>query len=185
MTSVPNTNTPGNASKRTQSAVRELPASIGVSPVLRAQGLRRRAVLKTFVGVASGLAAGGAAWYALPWPRWNAAYRTAVGGQADVRLADGSVIFMNTDSAIDVSATDGLMQVRLFVGEILVTMRPDGPVPPLSVCTDDGDVRGSAARFTVRKRRNDTQVAVYGGAALLQPLQGTSAGLPGGTGRVR
>lgn len=167
-----------------RSTLREVPANVA-SPVLRTTRRQRRAVLKSIVGLTGGAAIGYTAWAALPWARWGAAYRTAAGEQKDVRLVDGSVVSMNTDSAMDVGHDGGNgIRVQLFAGEILVTMPPSQPHPaaarPLTVCTVDGEASGLGARFTVRKRDDDTGVAVYGGEVSIRPLQDRPLAVPAG-----
>lgn len=56
-------------------------------------------------------------------------YETAVGGQSTVDLPDGSVVTLNTDSAIEVQYTDAERTVLLARGEVYFTVEPDRERP--------------------------------------------------------
>lgn len=97
------------------------------------------------------------AWRHAPWDEWSADYRTAVGEQRQLDLADGTHVLLNTASAIDVRYTGELRLLRLIAGEILVKTAIDPGVAagaaarPFVVQTDAGRMRSIGSRFAVRR----------------------------------
>jgi transmembrane sensor len=95
----------------------------------------------------------GLAWQ-MDWLGWLQAraadYRTGIGEQRTVRLADGSMVLMNTDSAIDVSWTDRQRTIRVIQGEALFTVSPDRQRPFI---VHSGRLRATAlgTAFIVRR----------------------------------
>lgn len=87
------------------------------------EGIRRR-VRKLGSGLASIVAVIGLALFAgeryLPLDYWLADQRTATGEQRTLRLSDGTVINLNTHSAVDVRFDETQRRVILQDGEILV-----------------------------------------------------------------
>lgn len=107
-----------------------------------------------------------------PWIEWSADLRTATGEQKHLTLADGSRLVMNTNSAIDVSFTEAVRQVRLLRGEILITTASD-PTPqprPFIVETAQGSIRPIGTRFSVRQMTDETRAAVFEGAVAINTL---------------
>ncbi|MDF3833997.1 FecR domain-containing protein, partial [Cupriavidus basilensis] len=114
----------------------------------------RREAVKTLALL---LFAGGVGWMAeerAPWREWAADERTGVGERRAVTLADGTVVSLNTDSAIDVRFSAGERRVRLIGGEILVVTGKDGKngtAPrPFVVQTEHGEMQPLGTRFSVR-----------------------------------
>ncbi|VVD75508.1 FecR domain-containing protein [Pandoraea fibrosis] len=131
---------------------------------------RRRAVK----ALAVLLFAGGGTWgllHASPWERWSADVRTAVGERRMLRLADGSQLVLNTDTAVDIAYGDDARRVRLIAGEVLITTAPDQHVPsrPFLVETSQGTARALGTRYTVRQFDDGTRVSVYQGAVEIRP----------------
>ncbi|WP_144632015.1 FecR domain-containing protein [Bordetella genomosp. 13] len=140
---------------------------------------RRRAV-KALAGV---FVAGGAAWLledATPWRQWTADRRTGTGERAEVRLADGTLVQMNAQTAIDVRYTDRQRVVRLLAGEILVTTAPDpmgdagsDRARPFLVQAPQGMLCALGTRFSVRLPEAATDaschVAVFEGSVEVRP----------------
>ncbi|SMG00132.1 FecR domain-containing protein [Burkholderia singularis] len=141
-----------------------------------AQARRRRAA-KTLLALS---VAGGAAWMAdsyAPWRVWVADVRTAVGERRTLRLADGTIVVVNTDSAIDIRFDDAMRRVQLVRGEIMVTSGHDGAdgvhlsPRPLVIATAHGDVRPVGTRFAVRERGATTRVDVFEGTVRIAPAR--------------
>ncbi|OZI31458.1 iron dicitrate transport regulator FecR [Bordetella genomosp. 10] len=127
---------------------------------------RRRAL----AGIAVTGGAGALAW--LAWRNallpdailaWAADYRTGVGAQRDVVLSDGTRIWLNTASAIDVSYTADRRLVTLVAGEIFIATAADRARPFL-VDTAQGRLRALGTRFNVLQDNGQTRMAVYEGA---------------------
>lgn len=168
-----------------------VPPHIG-APVLQAPASSRRHALRGLALLASGSALG----YALhqadgaPWQATIAAlaqHRTGVGQQRRIVLADGSLLILNTDSAVDVRFGRDERTLLLRAGEILVetarVRRPGMPADtrPFVVETTDGAIEALGTRFTVRRRDTGTatatEVIVLEHAVAVRPRLG-GAGQP-------
>ncbi|MCR2688225.1 FecR domain-containing protein, partial [Salmonella enterica] len=69
---------------------------------------RRRAALRNGLGAVALLGAGGlAAWRTLPMERMLADYRTGAGERRELRLADGTLLWLDSASAVDVTVDAG------------------------------------------------------------------------------
>lgn len=139
------------------------------------RGMKRRQAVKvlSFAGV-SLVAAAGVRELA-PWPRMLADMSTGTGEQRTVRLGDGTVVILNTDTAIDVDFSAGRRLVTLRRGEILIgTGRDDVaahgiPTRPFWVQTPSGSLRALGTRFLVRSEAAHVRVSVQEGAVELVP----------------
>lgn len=92
----------------------------------------------------------------------TADYRSPTGATRLVRLADGTQVWLNSASALDVDYRAGLRRLTLVAGEILVDTAKDDR--PLVVDTPQGRLRALGTRFTVRQETDATLLAVYQGA---------------------
>ncbi|MFP1680963.1 FecR domain-containing protein [Alloalcanivorax sp. C16-1] len=147
-----------------------LPAELA-TPVLRRPRLHRRTVLKSLAGV--GLAAP-LAWHLAndaPWRPWLAAHRTTVGERRTLTLADGSLLMLNTDTALDVVIRGPDRELRLYQGELFVRTGHRRP-GTLAVHTAQGQVRALGTEFAVRSLEQATRVTVVRDAVMLTPLSG-------------
>ncbi|MBD9428956.1 FecR domain-containing protein [Achromobacter sp. ACM03] len=128
-----------------------VPASVGVPLLTRPSQVSRRAVLRTLavLGVAAPAALLTYRLYAEP----AGAYRTAVGENQDLRLADGSQVHLNTDTAMEVGYSDEMRLLHLRGGEIYVRTAADpaGRARPFIVETPQGRLRALGTRFVVRQ----------------------------------
>ncbi|AHL77540.1 membrane protein [Stutzerimonas stutzeri] len=143
------------------------PFSPAATALLRSGQPTRRQALKTLSilcgGGALALAAG-----AMPWRSWAADQRTAVGEVRDWRLEDGSRLWLNTDSAVDVAFEERTRQLSLYRGELL--MQAVAEPRPLVLWTAEGRLRAnSIARFSVLQREGSTQLSVFDGAVEIMP----------------
>jgi len=128
-----------------------VPASLGVPLLTRPPQVSRRTVLRTLAAL--GLTAP-AAWLAYRMHAEPAgAYRTAVGENQDLRLADGSQVHLNTDTAMDVRYSDETRLLHLRGGEVYVRTAADraGRTRPFIVETPQGRMRALGTRFVVRQ----------------------------------
>lgn len=110
-------------------------------------GIRRRTLLIGGGAVVAAVAAG----IAVPpldlW--WNADFSTAVGETADTTLPDGSVVSLNTDSAIAVDFRPDLRLVELLKGEAEFKVRP-GLAPLFRVAALGGNSDALGTTFSVK-----------------------------------
>jgi transmembrane sensor len=97
----------------------------------------------------------------------GADHRTGVGEQRQISLADGSQVWLNTASAINVKIDDHARTVTLVDGEIFITTAKDA-LRPFFVQTAYGRMRALGTQFTVRSQADRTLLAVYEGAVELR-----------------
>jgi len=106
------------------------------------------------------------------WPLADlgADYLTAVGQRQQVILPDGTVLDLNTRTAVDVRFDDRQRLLVLRRGEIHVrTAHPPGELRPFAVRTADGVLLPQGTRFTVRRDDDATRLAVYESAVEARP----------------
>ena len=138
----------------------------------------KRRQLLAWLGVAAGgglLAAQTGAWDGVRALR--ADYRTATGERREVVLDDGSMLSLNTGSAVNVRFDDKRRLIELLAGEILVSSgHGAGSAAPLVVATREGLVRALGTRFVVRQQDGISTVEVLESAVEIRPRD--SAGAP-------
>ncbi|WP_280351697.1 FecR domain-containing protein [Pseudomonas sp. BN414] len=93
---------------------------------------------------------------------WRADYHCAVGEVSELRLADGTRLWLNSGSALDVDYRDDLRLLKLIQGEVLIETASDPR--PLLVETVEGRLRPLGTRFSVLQREGRTELSVYQGA---------------------
>ncbi len=153
--------------------LREVPTPRRTADALRAADERLRSRRRMIQGLA-GLAtlAGSSLLGALAWRdkllpgrlvAWAADHRTGIGEQREIALADGSRVWLNTASAIDVHFDASERRLRLVTGEIFIDTARDAGRPFL-VDTAQGRLRALGTRFNVRMEDGETRLAVYDGA---------------------
>ncbi|MGE6690461.1 FecR domain-containing protein [Stutzerimonas stutzeri] len=128
---------------------------------------RRQAlkVLSVLCGGAVLSLAGGS----LPWRQWAADERTAVGEVRDLRLADGSQLWLNTDTAVDIAFDASVRSLALYRGELLIDAPASRRARPLLLTSREGRVRSEqAARFSLRQEDGRTRLSVFTGVVDIQ-----------------
>ncbi|WP_223526525.1 FecR domain-containing protein [Pseudomonas sp. BF-B-26] len=132
----------------------------------------RRRVRKLGSGVASIVAVIGLALFAgdryLPIDYWLADQRTATGEQRTLRLTDGTLINLNTHSAVDVRFDEKQRLIILQEGEILVETG-HGDARPFIVETREGSMRALGTRFLVKREEEGTRLSVLKSAVAANP----------------
>lgn len=135
---------------------------------------RRRQILR--VALLGGVALG-ATWLGrdqLPWQGMWADASTGVGEQRQWHLQDGTLLVLNTESAVSIHLTDTRL-LDLHHGEISVTTGKDAEAAayrPFWVQTPFGRMQALGTQFTVRLSSAGAQVAVQEGAVALHPAEG-------------
>ncbi|MBM3117328.1 FecR domain-containing protein [Jeongeupia naejangsanensis] len=166
-----------------QARLQQLPAPIAAGALQRAPhdpAMQRRRALKLVVfGLGGGVIALGSRHW-LPWGQ--ADYRTAAGERREIRLADGSTLWLDTASAADVRFDAALRRVRLRDGEILIRTAKDAQQRPFVVNTGHGRIRALGTEFTVRTGDDATVVTVLADVVEITPaaLSGPAATLRAG-----
>ncbi|MFJ4344553.1 FecR domain-containing protein [Pseudomonas sp. NPDC089401] len=90
---------------------------------------------------------------------WLADQRTATGELRTLRLEDGTLLSLNTHTAVDIDYDGEQRVLVLHQGEISVETGHNDP-RPLLVRTDDGRLRPLGTRFLVRRERAGTRLEV-------------------------
>jgi transmembrane sensor len=126
----------------------------------------RRQVLRTLSVIGGSLALGGLAWrhdaITQQVLAWRAQYRTGTGEIREHRLADGSRIWLNSTTALDIDLSPGLRSLRLYQGEVLISTGNDPR--PFVVTTAQGSLTPLGTRFSVREQASRTLLNVYEGS---------------------
>src|SRR5690554_340161 len=130
---------------------------------------RRRAVQQ----VVSIVALGGIGWAAyepLIGQHWEADFETATGEQRRVTLQDGTLLTLNTRSAVDIMFTEQQRQILVRKGEVLIeTAQENSRVyRPFFVRTPQGKIEALGTSFSVRLNKQVSQVSLYEGALKIQ-----------------
>lgn len=94
---------------------------------------------------------------------WVADYRTAIGEQREITLADGSRLWLNTASAINVHFNAYERRIQLVTGELFIDTAKDAR-RPFQADTAQGQLRALDTRFNVRQEEGETWLSVYQGA---------------------
>ncbi|MFC6338230.1 DUF4880 domain-containing protein [Pseudomonas sp. CCM 7891] len=132
----------------------------------RALRSSRRQTLKTLLVVCSGTALAWGAWRNTALPRlvggWSADYATASGETREALLADGSHLWLNTLSAVDVRFNSHQRLLYLRFGEALIeTAKEEGR--PFLVETQQGRMRALGTRFSALQDGDTTMLNVFEG----------------------
>jgi len=152
----------------------DLPPALAMSSLDRPDPARR-VVLKRALGAVALVPAAWLISRQLPLDVWRADLHTATGERKQVPLADGSVLQLNTASAVDVDLPSH--RVKLVEGEM--SLKVPG-ASPLMIQTRFGQVTVSQGEACVRQGSRGCRVSVFSGAVQLQPLQGAALTLRAG-----
>jgi len=141
----------------------------------------RRNLLRGFVL----LAGGGVSAYAVrqtpQWSIFSADYSTARGERRDMTLPDGTLMSLNTASAVDLNYTDSERRLLFRTGEVLISTAPDNATAhrPFIVQTSEGRVRALGTKFLVRRLEHGSPtriaVQVFDGAVEITPDHGAAS----------
>lgn len=124
---------------------------------IRASGGARRAWIGPAIAASLALAFIG---FAQDWPmRLRADAMTTTGERRTVTLADGSTVFLDTNSAIAIRITDRRRIISLLRGEAAFVVAPDRS-RPFAVEVNGGSATALGTRFLVRKDDGQARVLV-------------------------
>ena len=163
-----------------QADLGELPPGLAYDTLQTAQrhrehGVTRRSVIKLLSLAGFTLSTG---WFArenTPWQRLLADASTATGEQKTLQLDDGSIIVLNTDSAVSTDLAGLHRLIVLRRGEILITTGADTGIAikrPFWVHTPFGRIQALGTRFVVRLETDRARISVQEGAVELHPVNG-------------
>lgn len=126
----------------------------------------RRAVLRGLVLLMGAAPLGWWGWRSQAG-RFASDYHTAVGERRHARLADGTQIILNTDSALQLLFDSAQRLLHLRRGEVYIVTAADPR--PLMVQTVHGQLLALGTRFSVRQLADETLLEVYEGAVQVRP----------------
>ena len=166
----------------------QVQSQLGLLPRDMAMGTlnrERRLAIKHLLLLAIALPSGYAAQQLIGRQQWLADARTAVGERRDLRLADGTQLFLNSDSAVDIQYSADQRLIHLRRGEILVDSGSDPGQPrhrPLRVQTEQGLMQALGTRFSVRRLDEQavTRLSVFEGAVRIHAGDAAGATLAAG-----
>ncbi|MBO0368410.1 FecR domain-containing protein [Pseudomonas putida] len=151
-----------------------LPPALAMASLDRPD-LARRAAIKRALGIAAVLPTTWLIARQVPVQVWLADVHTAIGEQKTLQLADGSLLQLNTDSAVIVDLSK--RELTLVRGEMAVRVNDSAG---LTIHLPYGRVVVGRSDVCVRLNERDCQIKVASGAAQLHPLQGPALFLRGG-----
>ncbi len=150
-------------------------AVAGVDAARRANRSRRR-MLNGLAGVLGMGVAGWLGWRHTPMPQFVAALRsdhyTGKGERRELVLNDGSHIWLNTASELQVEYDDAQRRLVLLDGEILVQTARDVQARPFYVQTRFGRLQALGTRFTVQQTAQQTRLDVFDGTVEIRTAVG-------------
>lgn len=145
----------------------QVPGNLALATLQAQPSAERRKLLKHMILL---LAVSGGSYVAYreqPWRGMLADVSTRVGERRQIRLVDGTMVHLNTDSAINIAYSDTLRMLELVRGEVLIETahEQDRPYRPFVVSTPQGSVTALGTRFSVREwqqqGRDYVKVNVY------------------------
>ncbi|CAH1904003.1 Iron uptake regulator [Candidatus Nitrotoga sp. HW29] len=169
-----------------RSVVSPMASAIAHATLVPRRSVKRREMIKTLAVL---LFAGGTTLVAkdsITWREWTADAHTGVGEQRTVTLADGTIVTLNTDSAINIRFSTTERRVLLVKGEILVNTGKDtdhndssgignGLSRPFLIETAQGELQPLGTRFVVRQQTDASRIDVFEGAVDIRPHNGVGA----------
>ncbi|MBO3275922.1 FecR domain-containing protein [Pseudomonas schmalbachii] len=150
-----------------QGTLAGVPAATARAVLSEQPDQRRRQFLK-LTGWMLAVGASGYLSTELPWRETFADQRTAKGDRRHLRLDDGSLLDLNSGTAVDIRFGALERRIRLLSGEILLRSGQD-PVRPLIVETAAGDIQALGTRFAVRELDGGSRVDLYQGEVEIRP----------------
>ncbi|MDR5172081.1 FecR family protein [Methylobacillus flagellatus] len=108
------------------------------------------------------------------WQAWVADHHTHTGEQQQLALSDGSQLFLNTSTAVDIEFNSRERRLVLHHGEMYVRTAADAeqPVRPFLIQTRHGVAQALGTKFNVRLKQEETRVSVHEGTVQIQPRLG-------------
>ncbi|HEU4625440.1 MAG TPA: FecR domain-containing protein [Steroidobacteraceae bacterium] len=147
-----------------RSNVRPLGASATTEPVAR--GRWRPTRVAVLAGIAAAAVLGLALWlYAGGSPQ---TYATTRGEQRALKLEDGSVVYLNTQSRVEVMYSKTARTIRLLEGEAMFNVEQDA-IRPFRVMSGPAVIQAIGTRFNVYRSDAGATVTVVEGVVQISP----------------
>ncbi|WP_431047876.1 FecR domain-containing protein [Roseateles sp. L2-2] len=149
-------------------------AAASAIDTVRSAGASRRRSLKLLGVLGLSCSVGVLTWRAAPWQDLIADAHTGVGERREFRLPDGTILHLNTDTAVQVAYGTDERRVELLRGEVLVKTGPDAAGRPWRLTTAEGTLEARGTRFSVWRDDADCRLAVFDGEVAVR-CAGTGA----------
>jgi transmembrane sensor len=152
----------------TQTVTRLAPDVVPPAAHAAPSQLSRRRTLSVAASLAASVLAAVALWFfAATAPD---VYATSRGEQRAVKLNDGSIVYLNTQSRVEVQFSRQVRNVRLLEGEAMFAVEHD-PARPFRVISDDTVIQAIGTQFNVYRSNAGTTVSVVEGIVELSPTE--------------
>ncbi|WP_338878450.1 FecR family protein [Achromobacter veterisilvae] len=159
-------------------------AALAGATAARKSALKRRQLLSSGAIVLGTSVLGWLGWRHTPLPdlalAFAADYSTGTGERRELLLADGSRIWLNAHSALDVDYRNAARRLTLLAGEILIETAPDRARRPFYVESRFGRMQALGTRFSVRLTESRVQLDVYDGEVAVRTNTGASVNVVAG-----
>lgn len=113
------------------------------------------------------------------WQNWNSDLYTGIGKPQSQKLADGSVLELDTDSAVRVTIGSARRDIVLLRGRLAIAVAKD-PSRPLHVLSGGVDAMAVGTRFVVDRGDLGTEVGVHEGIVRVSTANGEPVELRAG-----
>ncbi|WP_257388864.1 FecR family protein [Tahibacter caeni] len=113
------------------------------------------------------------------WQNWNSDLYTEIGKPLSQKLADGSVLELDTDSAVRVRLSPERRDIELLRGRLAIAVAKD-PSRPLHVLSGGVDAMAVGTRFVVDRGDLGTEVGVHEGIVRVTAGRGKAVDLGAG-----
>lgn len=130
-------------------------------PIPPARPSKRRRMAKHAGGALALLAAAGLTWWADPSYRTEQ-YDTRIGQRTELKLADGSLVTLDTDTHLSVQWRLRSRHVELHQGRAQFDVSP-ALLRPFTIAAGTARIHVVGTRFDVWRQRHGTEVSVYQG----------------------
>ena len=142
----------------------------------------RRKVLRNLLGLAAvGIGSAALMQRYTPLDTLSADLRTGTGERRRVMLADGSELWLNARSAVDIDFDGDERRIHVRSGEIVVSVARDVG-RPFVVLTEHGAAQALGTRYLIRKEEGDTVLAVLHSSVRVTTPVGETAAFNAGQG---
>lgn len=121
----------------------------------------RRNMLKSIAGVGVISSSSWLAWQYSPVSVMLADHHTVTGEIREVQLADGSIVMLNSASAINVDFSEIERRIILQQGEIMISTSSHHDIRPFHVQTRQGLLKPLGTRFSVQQQKDYTILSVF------------------------
>ena len=113
------------------------------------------------------------------WQNLDSDFHTAIGTAHSQTLADGSVLELDTDSAVRVRLSEHRRDIELLRGRLAIAVAKD-PSRPLHVISGDVDAMAVGTRYVVDRTDAGTEVGVHEGIVRVATAKGSPVDLHAG-----